>query len=954
MVKIKISVILTLLIIPFVFIYPFGKNKVVYEIYDWQILSTVHFDIHYPPGMDQLALAAAEIAEQGYLRISDYLTHELTDPVPVIIFPSHVTFQNNNIIPGIIGQETRGFTESLKNRVVVPFTGDYGEFEQVLIHELVHAFQFNILFADTSGFRLPRLSFRRIPLWFVEGMAEYISLGFDETCDMVVRDALFNDYFVSLEDLTAFRVENNYLLYKQGQSFMYFLEKRYGKRVIGKIFRDLRDTGSIDTAFEVNTGLNKRELNQEWKRFYKRKYYHLVSDKEFVDETGRVITSRDDYDREINISPSFSPDGKKIAYITDSGAFPAVIVRSVENKTGRDSIKKIAVSGRRADFESLNIRRNSLSWTPEGDFLFFSAQYAGGDALYLVDVKRGKINKRIKIPMRSVSNPRLSADGKMAVFTGETVSGSDLYIYYLNKNRIRRLTDDSFVQKHPVFSRDGKSVIFSSNSSYGSLYSERSFDIFSLDLETGKISPLVTGYGNALQPDISRDGKRMIFVSNRTGIYNVYIYEFESGDISMATDLLSGASAPAWHPSGDRLAFVSYSDAGYDIIMKEIGSDSLQEPYAYRDTEYFHHGYIPMYLSPDEIVFDEYHPRLSRDHFLFGVAGARDLGFVGFAQISFSDYLGNHKLIFDTSYMRFTGSDYNLDIEYMYLKHRWDFSFSAFIRENPFYFYSLNDITDLVQNVNSATVYKHHYGAFLQASYPFNRFLRADIKTTVSRYAHDYSEKSPGSLDVRANLNQVSIAMVYDNVLWGVMVPLKGFRGRVEYEQALDITGKDHVYSSLDIDLRYYFLFKKRNVLALRGAGGTLMGPDSEYFKYYIGGYNTVRGHGFQKYGGENMFLLNAEYRFNFIEGLRMGWPFPLQVGSIGGVLFVDTGAAWDDSFTFKDPETGRWQDFKAGMGFGFRMVFYPLVVLKLDYSWPFDNEGIGSREVIISIGVDF
>lgn len=933
--------------------YPFGKNKVAYEIYDWRVLKSLHFDIHYPAGMENLAVDTLNIAEEGYLRISGYLCHELTDPVPIIIYPSHIGFQNNNILSGVIGEGTGGFTEALKNRVVVPFNGSMDEFRHVLVHELVHAFQFNILFADTSGVKTSRFSMRGIPLWYVEGMAEYISIGLDETCDMTIRDALYSDYFAGIKELSEYRIPNIYLLYKEGQAFMYFIEKTYGKRAIGDIFRDMRDIDSIDEVFKANTGKNVKEINAEWIKFYKRRYYHLVRDKKFSDEEGAFLADREEAGSRLNLCPAVSPDGNFAAYVSDKDVFPGIVISPIEEKDRAKNTRTILLSGRGGDFEALNVMRNTLTFSPDGKNIFFAAQHDGSDAIYSVAVKTGKIMKRIKLPFRSISRPRLSADGLKLVFSAATAAGTDIYIYDIPAKRIIRLTDDPFEDRDPVFTHDGGTIIFSSNRDPSSRNKYKEFDIYSIDILSGSVSPLVKGFGSAEQPDVSSDGKKMLFVSNRTGIYNAYVYSFEKKEVLMATDILSGAFSPRWVLGGDSFVFVSFFEAGYDIVLKKIKEGDLKRPTESADTEYFIPDRLSHYPGQLEPVFERYAGIPSPDWLFFGMAGAYNYGLVGFVQMSFSDYLSNHRVVLSANYIyQSEANDLNFDLVYFYLKNRWDYGVGAFRYKNPFLIFSLNSINDLIHNVNAGTIYMDHYGGYFIASYPFSRFFRTEFKTTMSRYERDYSHLYDRK-DVFANLNQVSASLTYDNVLWGPMVPLDGFRGRVEYEQAVNLTGMDYVYSSLDIDLRKYFFFNKRNVLALRGMGGSIFGRDADYFKYYIGGYNTLRGHNFLDYSGENMFVANAEYRFTFIEGIKMGWPLPLRIGNIGGVLFLDSGAAWDDNITMYD-ETGRWKDIKAGFGFGFRLVLYPVVVLKLDYAWPFDNKGVGKKDIIFSLGFDY
>jgi hypothetical protein len=106
---------------PFI-IYPFGKNKVTVEVFKWHILKTIHYNVYYPYGMEQLAAKTAVIAEEAYVHLANALQHELNDPVPIIVFPSHIDFQENNILLQIIGEGTGGFTEALKTELLCPLT----------------------------------------------------------------------------------------------------------------------------------------------------------------------------------------------------------------------------------------------------------------------------------------------------------------------------------------------------------------------------------------------------------------------------------------------------------------------------------------------------------------------------------------------------------------------------------------------------------------------------------------------------------------------------------------------------------------------------------------------------------------------------------------------------------------------------------------------------------------
>jgi len=948
---------LTVLLVTFTLpLFSFGKNKVNYEVFDWKILNTIHCSIYYPDGMEELAMEAAKIAEEACVHIGDYLNHELTDVIPVMLYPSHVAFQNNNIMPYLIGESTGGFTESMKNRVVVPFTGSYVELRHVLTHELVHAFQFNILFADTSGELMGRFGIGRIPLWVVEGMAEYLSIGYDDTADMVMRDILFNEKYATLQDLTRLYIRSPYLLYKQGQAFYYYLEKEYGKKAIGEFFRDVRDLNDLNGALKSVTGKDIEDVNKEWIRFFKKRYYPLVARKNYEDEEARQLTHHMKTYSGVNTAPAVSPDGKYIAYLTDKNIYPSIVIRKAnERKDKKDKKVRVVLKGATSSgFVGMHLMDNKLSWSSSGKELLFVAQGGGRDIIYVIHPVKGKIIEKIYLPLRAVKYPSLSLDARQVVFTGVSGGYPDVYLYDRKKKNLKKITDDKYMEKNPSISPDNRSVLFSSNRNGQSDPLKGDFNIYQYDLIDKKTTVLVSGKGDDIQGELNRKGDKLLYVSNRSGIYNVYIHDLKKNTSKKVTDVLSGVFSPRWFPDENRIAMVAYQNLGYDIMVKHLRGSKRYEETENQEIIKKDVIYNPTYYDFRKTILSDYSPGLSSDVFLLMLTGTLNYGFAGIVQVAFSDDMGDHRLVLTGNFIRQDkNNDLNFDAAYYYLKHRVDIGIGAFSQTNPFLIYSIGDINDLIHNANLGTVYLNHYGGYIIGRYPFHRFFRLEGKMTISRYEHDYSLYDSRS-DVFANLNQFAVGLSYDNVLWGRMSPVDGFRGGVSFEQAVNVTGQDFNFSSVDVDLRRYFLINKRYVFAFRGMFGSVFGKDAEYFKYYLGGFNTLRGHPFLGYSGKYMYLLNAEFRFTAVEGIKLGWPLFLGIGRIGGVLFVDMGSAWDGKYNFVNKSTGTFDDFKMDMGFGFRLALFPIIVLKLDFAWPFYRKSFGNMDIIFSLGFEY
>src|SRR3989454_8461301 len=201
----------------------FGQNKVQYRQYSWRSISADHFEVYFYTGLDSLAMRVLDLAEKSHEYLSRRMGHSLGRRVPIILYGSHNDFAQTNVTPELIDASTGGFTEVLRNRVVLPFTGSYEDLRHVVTHELTHAVMFDLLYGGSAASLLAHQSFFSVPLWFAEGLAEYMSLGLESSAEMVLRDGTIEGNLPPLE------YSGGYTVYKQGQSAVAYLVDRYGE-----------------------------------------------------------------------------------------------------------------------------------------------------------------------------------------------------------------------------------------------------------------------------------------------------------------------------------------------------------------------------------------------------------------------------------------------------------------------------------------------------------------------------------------------------------------------------------------------------------------------------------------------------------------------------------------------------------------------------------------------------
>jgi len=252
----------------------FGQNQVQYDHFKWSVLETEHFLVHYYPQERVAAMDAARMAERAYARLSRLLNHQFREKKPLILYASRGDFGQNNVT-GDLGEGTGGVTEALRHRMLLPFTGDYKSFEHVLAHEMVHAFQYDIFARGRAGAGLQTLSQVDPPLWFMEGMAEYLAGGPNHILTQAwVRDAAINGHLPSIEQMTM--RPDEYFPYRYGEALWEYVGNRWGDEIIGEVLNSAPNVG-IERAFKRETGLTLADLSDEWREAMQTKHLPQIA-----------------------------------------------------------------------------------------------------------------------------------------------------------------------------------------------------------------------------------------------------------------------------------------------------------------------------------------------------------------------------------------------------------------------------------------------------------------------------------------------------------------------------------------------------------------------------------------------------------------------------------------------------------------------------------------------------
>ncbi len=980
----------------------FGRNKVQYHSFDFRVLKTEHFDIYHYPEEYEAAQIVGRMAERWYARLSQLLSHELHRRQPIIIYAAHPHFEQTNAVLGDISEATGGVTELFKRRVVLPLAGPLEETDHVLGHELAHAFQFDITGdpGRVSAANVPVAL--RLPLWFIEGMAEYLSVGpVDAHTSMWMREA-------AREELPRIsKLDNSkYFPYRYGQALWAYLAGRFGDDAVGRILKASRRSRDALAAIERVTGVRIDSLSSDWHTAMQELYKPLLEKTDTVPAGAAVLLSKKRGGGELNVAPALSPSGEKLVFLSERELF-SIDIFLADATTGQ-VVRRIAETALDPHFESLQFINSAGAWDYQGRRFVVGAVTRGRPVLSIFDLERGERLRDIVLPnLGEVFNPTWSPDGRKIAFSAIVDGLSDLFAYDLEADTLLRLTADPYSDLHPAWSPDGSAVAFVTDrftTDLNTLHTGQ-YELALYFPDTGEIKR-VAGFSRAksINPQWSPDGKSIYFISDRNGISNIYRLELASGQIFQITNLYSGVTgitdlSPAISVAArtGELAFTVYQRGDYNVYKIDDPETLAGQPVWIGD---FADGANPAILpparregsqvlsmlanpifglpSPDEFRIMDYKPSLSLDYVSepsLAFAADRFGTYIGGgASLFWSDMMGNHNLV---TMLEFQGSFRDLAalVGYSNLEHRLNWGLA--VQQIPYLSGGFSITGGPTRNTYTESIFRFRQinrdiSGF--ASYPLNRVRRVEFGAgfrnvgfhsevqsfVVDAFTGAVLADERRELPAPDGLNLVSAttALVYDNALFGWTGPILGQRYRFE---ATPTVGTLNLVNLLG-DYRKYVMPVRPFTLAGRlmhfgrygsGADDTRLSP------LYLGYPTLVRGYDFGSFKGAEcgtpvpgvdslstcpVFdqLLGSKI---LVANLELRFP-PLGLVGLGpgvfGIFPIDMIAFYDAGIAWSGAHEpwflGGERQIVSSIGVGLRINLLGFAIAEIDRVHPYDR----------------
>ena len=921
----------------------FGKNKVTRQQYDWQIHRTEHFDIYYYESATRLVPIMADIAEEAYEQHSEDFQHQITSRTPLILYQSHTDFRDTNIILDELSEGVGGFAEIFKRRVVIPFTGSLKDFREVIFHELVHIFQYDIIYQKPFARIYSGEFLYSAPMWFIEGSADYFANDVDAVGQMVLRDASLNNQIVSLKLLENFYILGSqvYLGYKIGQSAIGHLVENYGREKVGELMHELRQsrTKDLDQSMKTVLGVPLEEFDEKWQRAVKKQYFPLVQNKAYPQDIAKNLTKTSKYSH--SIKPIWSPSGDLVAYITGNDGFSEVVLVSA-----KDGKRMFRISKRffRRKYEDIRSDGHALSWSPDGNKISFFANYRDEMYILIVNVITRELETRIRLEFDSVQSPCYDPTGEKIVFSALKNGQTDLFILDLIKQQIDYLTNDPFNDSSPSWHPAGNKIAYTSER-------DGKDQLVILNMSETDQKVIDIGQHNVATPSWSPDGNKLIFCADISGVFDLFTINSEVTkhiDFTRLTNLMVGCSSPQFSPDGKKILFSAYQNGKQDVYILSqqdqflADSSSMPEVLDPPIVTEIQTATLTPAKKPRRVAKRKYKTDLAVDAIFSDFNLGADGILRNTTDMIASDMMGNHRFgvsLSNHSAMRqsiygetqFYAPDFITN--YGYFAKKADFGASIFNYHEYHLFGSTRSRGGIFQRITGLAGY---------ISYPFNRYHRLDLQTQVyttpftynyylpslpEAYLSDPYDNSGLRIPPRGLLFLGVTSLISDTTIWNQAGPFTGQRMNLTLERSFSRLGSDLDLTNVIFDARKYFKLGRRSTFATRAFLGGSFGRNQSLF--FLGGIDTLRGYPYERFWGTRMGMLNFELRVPFIDELRFAWPFSWSIGGIRGLAFTDFGTVWspfefDEANPYQPLKRGRngyyLNDIKGSLGIGLRL----------------------------------
>ncbi len=948
---------------------------------EWKTISTEHFDVHFHVGEEWTAQQVAKVAEEIYPFITGLYEYEPKRCHFVILDTEDYSngaafYYDNKIEIWATNLEFgfRGTTEWVRNVVTHEFTHIVSIQSSMKMPLRIPALYFQAVGFESekrpdviTGYPDLIVSYpitgTVVPGWWAEGVAQYQSPDkqcdcWDSHRDMILRTAVLEDRMLTYDDMgfLGHTSMGNEEVYDHGYGLVRYIAETYGADSLEKICRRMGKFYrlTIDGALKDVTGKSGHELYDDWVASLRARYDRQLVPVRANPRAGDVVCA----DGFMTVEPSFSPDGTRIAFLSNMGSDYAGTSLYLTDRSGKDPDQLVGGVSSRAVF------------SPDGKKLAYG-RHVRADAygarlsdLFVYDLEKKK-ETRLTEKARA-AEPQWSPDGRSIACVLNRDGTHRLAVLDADGSNERIIFGgEGGLQIYaPQWSPDGLRILFG-------VFTTGTRDIASVASDGTDFRYEIRTESDERDARWTPDGSGIVFSSDRSGIFDIYRLDLGTGEIVQLTNVVGGAFMPDLAPNDGALVYSEFTGTGYRVSLLDAAAapvDSIGGPqYAERTAGEFDEcaglrsedvGVVaPTFdvaaarMSNDEAVPDVRSGPLTDQKTLEATPYKWDYtGFQFYPRfvlwnnkpraglfVSNNEILERQSLFFGGSYGADGEFDAIIDFElrrlfpvifmeyyrvrqkyqdqfpietldrYYYIKYRYDvWSADLGVR------FEFEDPYRLTRHNNVAVWWNHsEYSVNLEPQYVPLSDPGAELRPEQSvgwkyfigneaRVRWDYkSIKRAVDSDINPRGGrEISAEVMYANDDLFVSG---------EFDYGVNPVFTRFKFGQYTLDWKEYLpLPGWRHTLQIRLMGSVIDKNVDDFFWVYMGGMDRLRGYTYYAIGGRKGVLASATYRFPIWRQInkQVSW---LTFKDLYGGLFIEAASSWNNgNLPGDDPAVGR------------------------------------------------
>ncbi|MBN1131288.1 MAG: PD40 domain-containing protein [Chitinispirillaceae bacterium] len=439
------------------------------------------------------------------------------------------------------------------------------------------------------------------PMWWIEGIAQYEAYRnrndlWDSHRDMFLRMATLENDLLDYVEMGTFGNRNGFyeeMVYNQGYSMVLYMDSVFGTHRVHETAK-AKSYFNFNGTLEKVTGRSGETIYRGWKKTLREKYGTTAAAITPRLHEGTPFFDGGFWDQ----FPVISPDNGSCAFVSNKGydvRYPHLFIFDKRLKTSTRLLK---------EDQTVDSR---VQWFPDGNTLLYSRWNSRAAYLdiYKYDVAR-RTEKAITWHARAM-DPALSGDGKTIAYIENNGGMQNLVLIDADGRNRRQLTNFANGTQlfSPCWSPDNHSIVLGIYNGADRDIAQVCALAAPLDkkrkLTDTVFFPESLSFGDDLEfrllvhstaderdPCLSRDGKTLYYSSDRTGVFNIYMMNLATGKTEQVTNVLGGA----FHPSVDRdnafLYYTGFHAADYSIYtvavegVQEVVVENVGREYAKR------------------------------------------------------------------------------------------------------------------------------------------------------------------------------------------------------------------------------------------------------------------------------------------------------------------------------------------------------------------------------------